>query len=128
MDDGIEHISNNARIIGELLTSNVPPIVENICNETTLDEKEVYLAIGWLANENEQVMSELNNIITDFDKKVQRVCEELYDKSKKSIATIAKMSDLKSKETYAVLGFLACKNKIVIFKGKTLQTKYSLRK
>ena len=127
MDKNIKIIGKYATRIKEVLNKTSSPTLREIINEEDFDIDEFYLGLGWLANENENINLEQLTGIKDLNETKKNISNVLKNKSKKNVATIAKNANLTSKEVYVALGSFAQQNKLVIFDGKTLQEKYSLK-
>lgn len=127
MDENIKIIGKYATRIKEILNKIPSPTSKEIINEGDFDIDEFYLGLGWLANENESINLEQLTGIKDLNETKNNISNVLKNKSKKNVATIAKNANLTSKEVYVALGSFAQQNKLIIFDGKTLQTKYSLK-
>lgn len=127
MEEAIKQIGKNASDIKDVFSSNSNPSADRIMNKTDLKEDEFYMAVGWLFYQYKNIDLKQIQVLSDFDEKVNKVSSILHDKSKKNVATIARNSHLRTNEVYAVLGALAQKGKLIVFDGKTLQTKYSLK-
>ena len=136
MDGNIENIGRNAGKIWENLHDTGSLQQRQLKNNTNLKNNEFHMAVGWLARENKINKSKKNNMYSIGESNIadeiggyaEKVWNALQDKSKKNVATIAKSSDLRPKEVYAALGWLAREEKLQIFQDETLQTKYSLKK
>ena len=136
MDDNIGMIGRNAGMIWENLNENGSLLQKNIRSKTDLKNNEFHMAVGWLARENKINKSQKNNtyqlgesnIADDIGCFAEKVSNELQDQSKKNVATIAKSAELRPKEVYMALGWLAREDKLEIFQDRTLQKKYSLKK
>lgn len=127
MDKNIKIIGKYATRIKEVLNKTSSPTLKEIINEEDFDIDELYLGLGWLTNKNENINLEQLTGIKDLNETKKIISNVLKNKSKKNVATIAKNANLTSKEVYVALGSFAQQNKLVIFDGKTLQTKYSLK-
>jgi hypothetical protein len=128
MDEAIRQIGKNASKIKDVVALNSNYSIIDLMEETSLNEAELYMAMGWLFYQYKNFDFEKMDVLSNFDEKVKKVSNVLFGKSKKNVATIARLSHLRSNEVYAALGALAQKNRLIIFDGKTLQTKYSLKR
>lgn len=127
MDENIKRIGKHANKIKEIMSNSSSLNAEEIMSKKDFDVDEFYLGLGWLSNEHEEINLEQLTGINDLDETKYIISKLLKNKSKKNVATIAKHAHLTSKEVYVALGSFAQQNKLVIFDGKTLQTKYSLK-
>lgn len=136
MEDNIKSIGKYAGNIWKSLNENEYLSQKKILELTQLKNNEFHLGIGWLVKENKIKKSEKNNLyslgpsnLTDtIGKKAAEIVSTLQNQSKKNVAAIAKSTDLRPKEVYRGLGWLAREGKLEIFDDKTLQKKYSLKR
>jgi hypothetical protein len=136
MDDNTEMIGTFAGKIWENLSENESLSPRQLMRNTQLKNNEFYMGIGWLAKEDKINKSEEDNryylgetnLSEEIGKRAGEVWNALKDQSKKNVAAIAKSTNLRPKEVYAALGWLAREDKLVIFDDKTLQKKYGLKR
>ncbi|HEC89349.1 MAG TPA: hypothetical protein ENI44_02065, partial [Thermoplasmatales archaeon] len=118
MDEMIRIYGENAGKIWHALNSNGPLTKHQILHQTNLNEKEFYIAIGWLARENKirrdgefYSLADQTNLIykigTDAGKLVN-----ILKNLRNDITQIAHLTDMEEKDIYAALGWLARENKI----------------
>ena len=102
---------------------------------TKLDEKKLNAAIGWLARENK--ICKYNNLysigetnLTDkIGEDAGKIWDALYERGEIDISTIAKFTQIKERDAYYALGWLARENKIQahMIKTKKHQIKFALK-
>ena len=127
MDENIKRIGKHATKIKEIMSHTSSFNAEEIRSQGDFAVDEFFLGLGWLANEHKNINLKQLTGITNLDEAKDIISELLENKSKKNVATIAKHAHLTSKEVYVALGSFAQQNRLVVFDGKTLQTKYSLK-
>lgn len=135
MDDTIEHIGHYAgkiwRDLNEHDSLNKKMIMEN----TKLEHYEFYLGLGWLIKENKVYKSKQNklyhlgnsNLTDEIRNNAELIKNKFKHQSKKNIAEISKSTELRPREVYTALGWIAREGKLHIFENKTLQKKYSIK-
>ncbi len=137
MDDFSAQIEKNAGKIYQRLNAEdlKQASAQELKDQTDLTDHELFLSIGWLAKENKINKSKNNglyylgesSIAADINKHAERVRHTLQNKSKKNVASIARSAELRPMEVYIALGWLAREDKIMFFRDRTLQHKYSLK-
>ena len=118
MLDIIEEISQNAGKVWTILNVHGPLSPTIMVKTTSLDEKQLYAAIGWLARENkickngniyELRETNLTGKIGSDAGKLWRIFETWGDVD---VGSMTRLAQIDEQDVYFALGWLARENKI----------------
>jgi hypothetical protein len=130
MKQVINNFGRNAGKIWRTLEKYGPLNEEEIIRKNKLDKNDFYAGIGWLARENKickigtKYQLGETNLIFSIGQNVGKVWNTLNNTQDIDVSDIAKISEIKTRDAYTALGWLARENKIRIKKGKDI--KYNL--
>ena len=131
MRDITTKFGTNAGKIYEILNEKGKLQKEKIINLTSLNDKDLHSAIGWLArenkiseeNENQYKLDSHTNLVPKIGSYAGRVYKIIDIWEEVDLTTIKRLSDLDDDEIYEALGWLAREDKIVIDKEQKLKLK-----
>jgi len=135
MDENNKQIGTFAGKIWNMLNESGPLNQKEIIENIKLENFEFYLGIGWLIKENKINKSKQNgmyqlgdsNLTEEIEKNAELIKNKFKNQSKKNVAEISKSTELRPREVYTALGWIAREGNLDIFDDKTLQKKYSIK-
>ena len=132
MKNTINNYGRNAGRIWTTLNVYGPLSKNTLIKKTKLKETDFYTGIGWLARENKicKIGSKYQlgetNLTNDIGNNAGKVWNSLNGTKDIDISTIAEISQIKIRDAYSALGWLARENKIQASTDKNI--KYKLNK
>lgn len=127
MKNTIHNYGRNAGKLWTTLNVHGPLKRGDLIKKTRFKENDFYTAVGWLARENKIYKNgqayELKetNLTSKIGTDAGKIWNLLNSQGKCNVSNIAKITDIKIRDTYSALGWLAREDKIRISKGKQIQ-------
>jgi len=132
MKNVTDNFGRNAGRIWRTLERYGPLNEEYLVKKTRLNKNDFYLGIGWLARENKiskdgstYKLSE-TNLTGKIGGDAGKIWNTLYTNRDINVTSIAKISQVKIKDAYLALGWLAREDKLKA-NWKDKQVKYELK-
>lgn len=131
MKNNIDNFGRNAGKIWRTLDKYGPLNESDLVRKIRLNKSDFYAGVGWLARENKICKigtkyqlgeTNLTNGIGSDAGKVWMILQTTQDVN---VSTIAELSQIKTRDAYSALGWLARENKIRASTGKI--KKYKLK-
>lgn len=120
MIDIVEEFGLNAGRVWTVLNSNGPINEIQLIENSSLRKNELFAAIGWLARENKICKDgdvyklDNTNLTSKIGKDAGIIWKLLVKEGRSDTKNISKMTNIKEKDTYSALGWLAREGKIQI--------------
>jgi len=118
MINTIEQFGRNAGRIWKTLNACGPLTESQLMELTSLRSYEFYVAVGWLARENKIVKDDKlyrldeTNLTFEIGGNAGKIWKTLSTQREADISYISKMTQMKMRDTYCAIGWLARENKI----------------
>ena len=131
MKNNINNFGKNAGKIWRTLEKYGSLEEDDLIRKMRVNRNDFYAGIGWLARENKicKIGSKYQlgetNLTNNIGNNAGKVWNTLNSTQDVDISTIAKITNIKIKDTYFALGWLAREDKILISEGKDI--KYKLK-
>jgi hypothetical protein len=120
MKRGVYNYGYNAGKIWKILSNGGPQSANNIMKKTKINDKEFYAAVGWLARENKiqkngsyYTLGE-TNLTNVIGENAGKIWWEIEKHGEIDVSTISKNTNIKPRDAYSALGWLAREDKIEI--------------
>jgi len=129
MKNNIDTIGKTAGKIWRALDKYGPLNESDIVRKIRLNKNDFYAGIGWLARENKicklgtKYQLGETNLTNNIGSNAGKIWNALNTTQDIDISTVAEISQIKTRDAYSALGWLARENKIQASTGKELRFK-----
>ena len=130
MKNNIDKFGRTAGKIWKSLEKYGPLNEQDIVKKNRLNKYDFFVGIGWLARENKickigtKYQLGETNLTDNIGINAGKIWNTLSTTQDINVSTIAEISQVKIRDAYSALGWLARENKIQVSKGK--EVKYKL--
>jgi len=114
----IDNYGRSAGKVWKTLSIYGPLDEQNLIKKSRITKKDFYVGVGWLARENKICKTGTKyqlgetNLTNNIGTNAGKVWSTLNTTHDIDVSTIAKISQITSKDAYSALGWLACEDKI----------------
>ena len=132
MKNYIDNFSRTAGKIWKTLEKYGPQYQEELVKKIKINENDFYAGVGWLARENKicrigtKYQLGETNLTNEIGNNAGIVWNTLNTTQDINISTITEISQIRVRDAYSALGWLARENKIQVLEGtdKKFKLKY----